>query len=220
MADLLVHSEASSSLYDLLALGFSYPDQELYDALTSGSFGADAAANVALLENSVPLDDALEQLLAGIRLVADTYPRDKLESEYLELFELNLNQAPLHLNAHLYAQGQTDPVPMYRKLQGMYRDFGLELKADPRVESPDHLTLQLEFLAYLYRLLGVMLRTREHNKAARVREGIDTFLAELAWIYRFVELLQDRSAHPFYVPLARLLKTILVRAAEHPTAGC
>ncbi len=220
MTDLLRRSEASAALYDLLALGFSYPDEQLYGALTSGSFSADAAANIALLGNPAPLHDAHEQLVAGIRVVAGTGARDKLESQYLELFELNRNPAPLHLNAHLYAPGQADPVTMYRQLQGMYCAFGLELKADPQVEAPDHLTLQLEFLAYLYRLLGSMLRTREQDAAARVREGIETFLGELAWIHRFVELLQDRSAHPFYVPLAHFLETMLLRATEHPAARC
>lgn len=220
MTDLLRQSEASAALYDLLALGFSYPHQEFYGTLTSGSFSADAAANIALLGNPAPLHGAHEQLVAGIRVVAGTGACDTLESQYLELFELNRNQAPLHLNAHLYAAGQPDPVTMYRQLQDMYCAFGLELKADPQIEAPDHLTLQLEFLAYLYRLLGSMLTTREQDAAARVREGIESFLGELAWIHRFVELLQDRSAHPFYVPLAGLLQTLLVHATEQPAARC
>ena len=37
---------------------------------------------------------------------------------------------------------------------------------------------------------------------------------------RFVELLQDRCAHPFYVPLAGLLQTLLVHATEQPAARC
>jgi DMSO reductase family type II enzyme chaperone len=218
MTDLLVRREASAALCELLALGFSYPDQELYSALNSGSFSADAATHIARLDNPAPLRDALEQLVAGIRIVADTCPLEKLESQYLELFELNRNQAPLHLNAHLYAPGQADPVTMYRQLQGVYRAFGLELKVDPRVEAPDHLTLQLEFLAYLYRLHGSLVTTREQDAAARAGEGIETFLGALAWIHRFVALLQDRSAHPFYVPLAGLLQTLLVHAAEQPAA--
>jgi DMSO reductase family type II enzyme chaperone len=220
MTDLLVRSEASAALCELLALGFSYPDQELYRALTSGSFSAEAAANTARLGDPAPLRDALEQLLAGVRIVADACSLEKLESEYLELFELNRHQPPLHLNAHLYAPGQTDPMPLYRQLNDMYRAFGLEVKADPRVESPDHLTLQLEFLAYLYRLHGSMVRTREQDAAARVSEGIETFLGELVWIHRFAALLQDRCAHPFYVPLAGLLQTLLVHVAEQPAAHC
>ena len=220
MTDLLLRNEASAALCELLALGFSYPDQELYSALTSGSFSADAAANIALLGNPAPLRDALEQLVTGIRIVADACPLEKLESEYLELFELNRHQPPLHLNAHLYAPGQPDPAPLYRQLNDVYRAFGLELKADPRVESPDHLTLQLEFLAYLYRLHGSMVRTREQDAAARAGAGIETFLVELAWIHRFVALLQDRSAHPFYVPLAGLLQTLLLHAAQQPAARC
>ena len=220
MTDLLVRNEASAALCDLLALGFSYPDQELYSALNSGSFSADAAANIALLGDPAPLRDALEHLVAGVRIVTDAGPLEKLESEYLELFELNRHQPPLHLNAHLYAPGQTDPVPLYRKLNDMYRAFGLELKADPRVESADHLTLQLEFLAYLYRLRGSMLKTRQQDATARVREGIETFLIELAWVDRFVELLRDRCGHPFYVPLAGLLQTLLLHAAQQPAARC
>jgi DMSO reductase family type II enzyme chaperone len=209
----LLHSEASAAVYDLLARGFSYPDQVLYRALTSGSFGADALANIALLGNPAPLHDALEPLLAGLGVLGNTYAWDKLQSEYLELFELNRHQVPLHLNAHLYTPGQTDPAAVHRHLQDTYRAFGLELKPDPRVESPDHLTLQLEFLAYLYRLLGSVLRTGEPDAAGRVRDGISGFLDELAWIHRFVELLQDRSAHPFYVPLAGLLRALLIHAA-------
>ena len=51
MTEPLAQSEASAALYDLVAVGFSYPGEQLYRALIDGSFRATAAANAACLDN-------------------------------------------------------------------------------------------------------------------------------------------------------------------------
>ena len=76
-------------------------------------------------------------------------------------------------------------------------------------ERPDHLTVELEFLSYLYRLLNSMLRGHEKDGIAEVRRGIENFLGELVWVNHLVERLEERSEHPFYVPLARFLRALI-----------
>jgi DMSO reductase family type II enzyme chaperone len=209
MTDPLAQSEASAALYDLVAVGFSYPGEQLFNALIDGSFSATAAANAACVDNPEQLLPALERLVSGVQILADTYTRDKLESEYLALFELNRAESAVHLYGHLYVHGKRDPGPVYRHLQDIYRAFGVELKPDEPCERPDHLTVELEFLSYLYRLLNSMLRDHKEDGIAEVQQGIESFLGELVWVNHLVERLEERSEHPFYVPLGRFLCTLM-----------
>jgi TorA maturation chaperone TorD len=42
-----------------------------------------------------------------------------------------------------------------------------------------------------------------------VQQGIESFLGELVWVNHLVERLEERSEHPFYVPLGRFLCTLM-----------
>jgi len=209
MTDPMTRNGAAATLCDLLAQAFSYPGPEFQRALNDGSFIATVATNVELLGNPGPLLPELDRLASGIRTLLEGSTYQQLESDYLALFELNSRQPPLHLNAQLYTAGKSDPAAVYGHLQRTYLDFGLELKPDRGGESPDHLTVQLEFLSYLYKLLGSMLRDQAPDAAAAVRGGIASFLAELSWVEQLIALLEERYQHPFYVPLGRFLRTLL-----------
>ena len=108
-------------------------------------------------------------------------------------------------------------MPVHRHLQAVYRAFDVELKADAATEWPDHLSVQLEFMAYLYRLRARALEDgADPQELNRVRSGIDAFHGELEWILRFVDALERRSEHPIYVPLAQLLRTLIATSRQRP----
>ncbi len=217
MKDPREESTALAALYDLISVGFSYPREAVYHRLSDGSFSAAAADSVSRLGDPPALLAAMQELAIGLQTLALDYPQTRLESEYIALFELNREDEALHLNAHLYAPGHPDPGPLHRHLQDVYRAFGIELKADRATEWPDHLSVQLEFMAYLYRLLGTALEEgAEPRELSRIRGGIDAFYAELEWIPRFVDSLERRSEHPFYVPLAQLLRTLIGAPRRQP----
>lgn len=200
---------AYAALFDLLSMGFDYPSQDLYRALTDGRYREAAESNVALLGNPPALVEALQSLNSGLDRLAHEHTHRQLETEYNALFELNRERAPLHLNAHLYLEGRPDPAPVYRRLQKIYHEFALELDAEKASGSPDHLAVELEFVAYLYDLLQLTLCGEREDSVERIRRGLAAYFDELGWVEKLVGALEQRTAHPFYLPLAQLLRTLL-----------
>ena len=132
-----------------------------------------------------------------------------LESDYVGLFELNQQNPPLHLNAHLYLDSERNLIPLRRRLQELYQSFGMELKLDAGAEQPDHLTVELEFLAYLYNECVRAGVGEGKWPLEKVSDGITSIQKELSWVPAFVNQLEHRSNHPFYVPLGRFLVAVL-----------
>ena len=202
-------SAALAALFDLVSMGFAYPGQDLYRALNDGRYLEAAESNVALLGDPPALVEALKALAAGLKTLANDYSQRQLETEYNALFELSRDEAPLHLNAHLYMEGRPDPVPVYRRLQKIYREFALELNAEKATESPDHLAVELEFVAYLFDLLQLTLCGEREDSVERIRHGLAAFFEELGWVENFIDALEQRSPHPFYLPLGNLLRALI-----------
>ena len=197
---------AWATLYDAVSVAFGYPSQRLYDALSDGSFMqviAEAASTVqGLASERQALDAAVAEVLAGRGLL-------DLETEYVSLFEINRRERPLHLYAHLYAPQNRDSITLMRRLQALYRDHGVALKTGEGADHPDHLTVQLEFMAYLYHQLGRVLAGEQQGSAAELGQAVAAFRQELVWIPVLCSELEQRSGHPFYVPLCRFLIAML-----------
>jgi TorA maturation chaperone TorD len=209
MKNTVDESAAFAALFDLVSMGFAYPSQDLYRALTDGRYIEAAESNVALLGNPSALVEALQSLAVGLKSLAGDYSHRQLETEYNALFELSRDQAPLHLNAHLYMEGKPAPVPVYRHLQKIYREFAVELNAEKATESPDHLAVELEFVAYLFDLLQLTLVGEREDSVERIQHGLSAFFNELDWVEKFIDALEQRSGHPFYLPLGHLLRTLI-----------
>lgn len=138
------NAQARSTLYRLLALGFSHPTPELFAAMESGAFQAQ-------------LKDCMEALEASSSElpVAETSFAD-FEALYIDLFLFGQNGRP-HVPLHAgdfdeILQGRSRPEFML-EYSKWYRHFGLRTRDDPAAtELPDHLTCQLEFLSWLAHL--------------------------------------------------------------------
>jgi TorA maturation chaperone TorD len=202
-------SAALAALFDLVSMGFAYPSQDLYRALTDGRYIEAAESNVALLGNPPVLVGALQALAAGLKTLSKDCNHRQLETEYNALFELSRDEVPLHLNAHLYMEGRPDPVPVYKRLQKSYREFALELNPEKATESPDHLAVELEFVAYLFDLLQLTLVGEREDSVERIQRGLAAFFEELGWVENLINALEQRSAHPFYLPLGNLLRALI-----------
>ncbi len=202
-------SAALAALFDLVSMGFAYPSQDLYRALTDGRYIEAAESNVALLGNPPELGAALESLAAGLKTLAGDCSQRQLEVDYNALFELSRDEAPLHLNAHLYMEGRPEPASVYRRLQKLYREFALEMNVEKATEPPDHLAVELEFVAYLFDLLQLTLCGERKDSVERIQQGLAAFFTELDWVDNFIDALEQRSGHPFYLPLGNLLRTLI-----------
>ncbi len=199
-------SAAWASLYNAVSVAFAYPSQRLYEALRDGSFIHIVMEAMAV----VPM--ATSECLALQSGVADTVNSRtliELETEYISLFEANQDLPPLHPYAHLYDPKEADRISMLRRLQSIYREYGLILKSDEGADQPDHLTVEVEFLAYLHNLLSAALAGEQGRTVAALEKGLRSFQKELEWVPTFVSLLEKRSNHPFYVPVGHLLTSML-----------
>lgn len=137
-------SESRSRLYQLTALGFTHPVPEFHSVLTEGSY-AEALTSAAAGAHSSARFTYREQ-----REFAD------FEADYIHLFQMGRGGKPLvPLTAGDHdeiAQGQGRPEFML-KYSAWYRHFGLKSNTDDNAnEFPDHLSCQLEFMAWLAHL--------------------------------------------------------------------
>lgn len=196
---------ALALIYDTLSVGFAYPDKKLYDVLDDGGFVAGIKEATSLLPEYPGLAAAAEKLAAGVSKTLATHDLLQLETEYIALFDVNRSETPLHPYSHLYDSKKTDRTAQLRELRRIYRDDGMALKSGEGAEQPDHITVELEFMAYLHD----QCRLAEANAASKWEQAIQRFYPHLRWIPRFVGQLERRTDHPFYVSLGILAVQLL-----------
>jgi len=183
-------------LYDLLARLYTYP-------LDNATLDAISALHV---ENApVALTDALAVMQAHIAAAEDRGALvDALNVEATRLFEGPGQPAvppfaSFHLNERQLMGSAAHAVRRtYLAWNALPRDSG-------RV-PPDHLALELGFMAYLAR--GAM---SANGNARRWLAGSAEFLREhlLTWVPHFTAQVGTASAHPFFVGLANLMRAVV-----------
>ena len=190
---------------DFFSRAFAYPDQRLLQWLEQGGIPF-LRAGIADPAGSIPAPQAESLLREAQQLVAAS-DRQGVESDYIALFELNPKQPPVRMYGGLY-RGEEERLPLLQRLSALYREYGLELAGG--AEQPDHLTVELEFLSFLYRSVD----DPQQDEAGRGKLQSDiTFLGRhLLWSHEFARQLADR--HPFYRSLAQLLVEVLTIPGE------
>lgn len=100
-----------------------------------------------------------------------------------------------------------------------YQKMGLAPR-DDFDESPDHIGVQFDFMAWLCRSTAEALAKGDVQKALRLKDRQETFLEEhlLAWASECLAKIEDRAATDLYQGLAGLGKAFLAlerRGAPH-----
>jgi len=137
-------ARARSRLFQLLAWGFAYPIPDLVAELQNGGFAGAVA-------------DAHRRAFGhGVGLPRCTTDFATWETQYVELFDVGAKGAPAaslcagDVEELLAGRGRPEFLLEFIR---WYSHFGLRLRQEPEVrELPDHLTCQLEFLAWLAHL--------------------------------------------------------------------
>lgn len=178
----MLHVSERKQLYAFLTRLFSYPDQELAEALKRG------------------------EALDAARLVPDTpsppggFTVRELEVAYTSLFLNRLGGAPappfgsVYLEAEGRLMGQTT-----LHVAEAYRAEGLTLEGSG--EPPDHLPTELEFLYYLVAQEEEALSRRDLTAARSAVERQAAFSRGLlhSWVPAFCRRVEeDEQAHPLY----------------------
>ncbi|MDJ0849717.1 MAG: molecular chaperone TorD family protein [Myxococcota bacterium] len=137
-------ARARSRLFQLLAWGFGYPIPELVTQMRGGAYAETLAeAHRRAFDRPVELP----------RCECDA---PTCEAQYAELFEVGAKGRPavsLCSGDHEELLDGRGRPELLLELIRWYSHFGLTLQRDPEQrELPDHLTCQLEFLAWLAHL--------------------------------------------------------------------
>lgn len=199
---------AYATLYDLLSESFAYPGNKFYAALQNKDFTSRVNAAVSALSDAPALRAAHTALQTAVESTAANCPLSQLESDYIALFDASREVPAMHPYARLYGEHLVNPAVLLQKLQAIYREQGLVLDADNGAEQADHITVQLEFLALLFQRLALT-----PDDPAALEDARD-FLSQLAWLPRFVAMLDERSLpHQLYHPLAHFL--VALYASDH-----
>lgn len=203
---------ARAVLADAISRGFSYPVSNFYADLVTGKFVQTLKKECGITDKPSAILRALTEIETGIGDIVGDRAREDLESEYIELFEHNKKQSPLHLYGGLYLQSEGGRLETLQRLIGLYRSCGLEM--EDGAEHADHLTVVLEFLGFLYRQYEQLQIEGDEAGLRQLQADIRTTINALGWTKRLNQELVARDGHPFYLPLSRLLQALLVLPDE------
>lgn len=198
MASASERARSRSRLFQLLAWGFAYPIPDLVAKLRDGAY-AEAVA------------DARRRAFGPV----DVLPCCEAdfaawETQYVELFEVGANGRPVvSLCAGDHTElldGRARPEFLLEYVR-WYSHFGLTLQQEPEQrELPDHVTCQLEFLAWLAHLEAGAVAGSELAKGYRqaqldfCQRSFRPFAARLA--HATGREVERRGCDPFFNALA------------------
>lgn len=197
MTNQLQTQEELQKIIYIFAEVYKYPDKDFYDEV-----------------NSRQVDDELLSLYSKIKLTIEPQFKeqcpslDELQSQYMELFS-GIKQPfapPIESVYKVWTTDSTAKVSISNRkgylmgdaalhMKHLYNQYQIEVPSGYE-NTPDHLTLQLEFLAYLHE--GDNL------------DAIKQFISEhLDWLDEFSNELEKLEGSGFYLYATRLLQSFL-----------
>ena len=188
-------ASARSLMYWLLAdLFLNCPDEALIDRLRRD------------LAQAGDCSEAIEQLSAL---------RETLPNEAADISELPVEYTRLFgaLSAHHSPRPPYESVHSSRAAAETVAHFYVEAGLVPKepCAPPDHLGVELRFMALLCHSEAAALSTGEWAEAAAFSRRQQSFLDQhlLQWVPRYLDALQADARHPFYRSLATVTATVL-----------
>lgn len=200
-------AQARGSIYGLLALGFRPPGQGFSEVLRDAS-ALDELQHATGTLSLFPLQASLRQFEAAVsRLASDPAQEESLALEHTRLFV-----GPGPLAAPPYASVYSDPrgqVMGEAALEALrhYHEAGMCLSPAAR-ELPDHVALELEFLASLCEQEASAWGRTDTVDALYLLTRQVAFLSQhlLAWIPGFSTRLAASTRCELYLALAHLVE--------------
>jgi TorA maturation chaperone TorD len=178
--------------YRLFASLFLYPE---YNRLAELQ---DAASTLLSSGNGewYPFSETLNSLL--IQLVeADLENERSIINEYNRLFQIR-PKAPPHETFYTNAEGQLRGL-LTAQLEEKYLLTGLEISPELN-ELPDHISVELEFMAYLCMKEAEAIQTHDEVEANRLRDKQISFMRQhlARWFPKFAQRINEAEPVMIY----------------------
>jgi TorA maturation chaperone TorD len=183
--------------YRLFASLFLYPDRERMENL---QFTADALL-ASRFWQGYPYSAALESLLNQL-IEIDLENERPIINEYNRLFLIR-PKAPPHETIYTDAEGQMRGM-LTARLEEKYLEAGLAISPDLN-ELPDHISVELEFMAYLCMKEAEARQANDEDEAIRLRALQRSFVGQhlARWFPNFAQRIEEsepRSIYQFSLP--------------------
>lgn len=190
-----------SSMYAVLARGFSYPDESVIRFFNDSGDGTSVEVD--------GIGPIFGKLLKSVRSMA----LEELRSAHNFLFDQLSGPAPYeaeHVEGDDFGKSQ-----IMADIMGFYRAFGVE----PNGERPDHLAAELEFMHYLTIKEHHAQRAGQSDNASVCREAQENFFADhlAEWSESIADMMRSRNNQrpvPFYSHLIDLLQQFIKSERE------
>lgn len=199
---------ARNRVYALLATGFSYPNDEVFERLADGAY-TDAIVHALDVCAADLTEFVRDNLVQGLR---DPGSHKELEAAYISAFETNMPQPSVSLyegSHHL----QGNKPGLLLELKGFYRSFGLAM-AESENDLEDALVAELEFMQFLTAKQAQAedgsLDRRPYLHAQK--DFLERHLA--AWLPSLRTDAESKLKSPFYRALVVLAHQFVARDAE------
>ena len=205
----------ASQVYLFLGKCFSYPKDGLYELLADERTGEQLRVIVERLPFAVNFEG----------LPAPGLPQEDFESEYMSSFDIASGPSlpcPLYESA---CREDTSSVDITEELLRFYDHFQVKL-SDKERDYPDHLVVELEFMAFLARKEADAVK--RGNDPAPYRLAQADFLERHLdkWVCKLDEKVQRRIKEPFYQGTSSFLRefvsnhlSYLRQRVDRPTDG-
>lgn len=187
-----------SRLYKLLALGFSFPSEELH------------AAQAELREIALALYPDLELNQEDVNLLAP-----EIESFYINVIDGHNQKMECRPYETAWRKGERSMQQW--EVKKLYQMFGLV--PDPELnELPDNLVNELEFMHFLSHQVveaGRGLLADGDSRKQYVHAQKDFLERHLSlWVPKFCTALQEKISEPFYINLAVITERFIMDDLE------
>ena len=196
---------ARASLWQWTARAFWYPETALLADLRRRTIWRELADLAAMADAA-----GVATALARLRQAAKALPGAglSLPEEHTLLFARQVPASP-HGTAYAPAMG-ADRAQELAKIGGFYAAFGFEV-SDARRELPDHVCLELEFVAALLMKEAYALTQGWDDSATLTQAARQRFLEEHLgrWLALFTERLRQHARLAFYPKAAELALALL-----------
>jgi DMSO reductase family type II enzyme chaperone len=191
--------QSVSQVYLFLGRCFSYPDEEFYALMKDGHTGEQLRGMVERL----PFDVSFKGIPSS------SLPQEEFESEYINSFDIGFGPSlpcPLYESAY---REDTSSRDITEELLRFYEHFDVKL-SDKGKDYPDHLVVELEFMAYLAKKEAEALERGRDPAPYRLaqRDFLERHLD--TWVGRLDERIQMKVREPFYQWASSFLREFLM----------
>ena len=187
-----------SQVYLFLGKCFSYPQDELYALLKDERIGEEFRALVEELPFTVNFKG----------IPSPRLPQEELESAYINSFDIGFGPSlpcPLYESAY---REDTSSRDITEELLRFYEHFDVRL-SDKEKDYPDHLVVELEFMAYLAKK-EADAEQRGNDPDPYRRAQLDFLERHLdKWAFKLDEKVQKRIKETFYQGASAFLREVL-----------